>query len=128
MSDYEYEFESVESEEEPLLFASKKLKTEKFVGNELFGTFQCLGKSYADSAVRAITEVNNAGTSTEDIFEFSAMRDRNLKNNKDACISTTRAENMLTSFTQTDGPVMKDVGTTNVCEMIDFGNDKPSVD
>jgi hypothetical protein len=128
-SDFEFEFEPLEPEQqEPLEFVTKKLKTDFFVGNELFGTFENIGKNYADSSIMAIAPVNNAGTTTEDIFEFSAMGDQNTKNNKDACISTSRADNMLTSFTQTDGPIMKDVGTTNVCEMIDFGNDKPSVD
>lgn len=130
-SDFDFEFEPLEPEQDDSLeFVTKKLKSQYFVGNELFGTFESIGKSYADSAVMAIAQVENTGTCTDDIFEFSAMGDENItqKKNKDASISTRRADDMLTSFAQTDGPVMKDVGTTNVCEMIDFGNDKPSVD
>lgn len=125
-SDFDFEFEPLEPQNESFQLVTDKLKSDFFVGNELFGTFESLGKNYADSAVMAMAQVNNTGTCTDDIFEFSAAGDQNT--NKDACISTTRADNMLTSFTQTDGPVMKDAATHNVCEMIDFGNDKPSVD
>lgn len=112
-------------------FAQKRLKTHSFVGDEDFGTFTSIGKQYAVSSVKANSSLIHCMKNSELTYEFKI--DANATPSKfEKSYSTAGAQafdiQKITSFAQTEGRVMKDVSTNNVCEMIDFGNDKPSVD
>ena len=124
-------FDQEDEEQEPNHdFVQKRLKTHAFVGEEEFGTFSSIGKKYANSSARAFSSLINCKTSSELNFEFKI--DANTTPSKfEKNTSSSRGPNFdiekITSFAQTESRIMKDVSTNNVCEMIDFGNDKPSV-
>lgn len=112
-------------------FVQKKLKTHRFIGEEDFGTFSSIGRSYADSSVKAISQMIHSKASNQLNFEFKIDANTTpCKIEKQFASRNTQSLDIekIASFAQTENRIMKDVSTNNVCEMIDFGNDKPSVD
>ena len=111
---------------------SKKLKSQYFIDEEVFGNFQSYGKQYMEKASQGLNQYNKNSRYKEcddELFElvgYPSSSDNNLDSQVDK--SGKLSVDPSYEIRKHERKQKKDRMDNNFCEMIDFGSDKPSVD